>query len=248
MTKKIGKQKGEPASRGLGGSQGRLAPIDEALAGMAQGNVAAVLKEGRIRQAALELARSAFYLASFSIRKAEAEGQLPREIACREGCDPCCYNLVEVTAPEAVLLGDFVARNFSPAEQEALLARVAGALALMAGQSKTEIIKRRRELPCPLLREGRCSVYPVRPLVCRAMHAFDAGQCRRELAAGSLAGGDYYAHPHSITLSVASGLLAGCREAGLQPGPLNLTRALHDFFTQTEPVDRWLQGKQVFFP
>lgn len=31
--------------------------------------------------------------------------------------------------------------------------------------------------PCPLLRQGRCSVYAVRPLICRAWGAVESMQC-----------------------------------------------------------------------
>ena len=68
----------------------------------------------------------------------------------------------------------------------------------------------------------------------------------RELRTGSLAGSQYYAHRHEIALSVSAGLKEGCRAAGLQSGPLNLTRALHDFFTQENMVERWINGEEVF--
>ena len=104
----------------------------------------------------------------------------------------------------------------------------------------------RAELPCPLLRDRRCSVYPVRPLVCRAMHAIDRERCAAELSAGSLAGSTYYSHRHEIAVSVSAGLRKGCRAAGLQSGALNLAQALHDFFTQENPVERWINGEEVF--
>src|SRR5690606_35956243 len=32
-------------------------------------------------------------------------------------------------------------------------------------------------LPCPLLEDERCSIYPVRPFVCRSVTSYDAGAC-----------------------------------------------------------------------
>ena len=68
----------------------------------------------------------------------------------------------------------------------------------------------------------------------------------RELRTGSLAGSQYYAHRHEIAVSVSAGLREGCKAAGLQSGTLNLTRALHDFFTQENAVERWINGEEVF--
>ena len=45
---------------------------------------------------------------------------------------------------------------------------------------------------------------------------------------------------------MSAGLREGCKAAGLQSGPLNLTRALHDFFTQENAVERWINGEEVF--
>jgi len=153
---------------------------------------------------------------------------------------------VELTPPEALLIGHHIAENFSEAEKETVLANLARNLARTAGKSPAAIAAMRAELPCPLLRERRCSVYPVRPLTCRAMHALNRERCAAELSAGSLAGSQYYAHRHDLAVSVSLGLREGCRAAGLQSGTLNLTRALNDFFTQGNPVEKWISGEEMF--
>ena len=151
-----------------------------------------------------------------------------------------------MTPPEALLIGHFVARNFSRDEQDGLKARVARSLHLKAGKGKKKLARLRDQLPCPLLMEGRCSIYPVRPLVCRAMHTFNAEACEQELLGGKLGPGEYYAHRYEFVWSISSGLQNGCREIGCQTGILDLTRALHDFFSQENPVDKWINGEEVF--
>jgi len=244
------RKKTQKGRRPKGATQGSrpAARVNPGIAAGAKDNVVEIIGQGRVPHRALEIAVSAFFLADHLTRRFEGGQDLPQPIACREDCDACCYNRVELAPPEALVIGHHIAGIFSEAEKEAVLANLAQNLARTHGKSPAAVAGMRAELPCPLLRDRRCSVYPVRPLVCRAMHALDRERCAAELSAGSLAGSTYYAHRHEIAISVSAGLMEGCREAGLQSGPLNLAQALHDFFTQENPVERWINGEEVFGP
>jgi Fe-S-cluster containining protein len=232
--------------KGATPDSGPGARVNPGIAAAAQGNVVEIIGQGRVPERALELAFSAYFLADHLTRRFEAEQDLPQPVACREECDACCYNRVELTPPEALIIAHHIAGNFSAAEKEAVLANLARNLARTQGQDPAAVAGMRAELPCPLLRDRRCSVYPVRPLVCRAMHGLDRERCAGELSTGSLAASTYYAHRHEIALSVSTGVREGCRAAGLQSGALNLAQALDDFFSQGNPVERWINGEEVF--
>jgi Fe-S-cluster containining protein len=230
----------------LFGKQQHLYFINQDLADRVKALVVGTLSCARYEAAALELASQALSLADQLISYFESENQLPHPIACREGCSFCCFNQVEVTPLEALRLGHFVTQNFSTEDQDALMARVTRSVRLKAGKSKQEIGHLRHQFPCPLLLDGRCSIYPVRPLVCRAMHTFDAGACQEELLGGKLGPGEYYAHRYEFVWSISSGLQNGCREVGCQTGILDLVLALQGFFTQENPVEKWVSGEEVF--
>jgi Fe-S-cluster containining protein len=220
--------------------------IDQELADKVKALVAGTLSGGRHEAAVLALASQAVNLADQLIDYFEAANSLPHPIACRAGCNFCCFNQVEVTLPEALLIGNYVAQNFSWEARDGLLRRVGRALTLKAGKSKHKIARLRPKLPCPLLQEGKCSVYGVRPLVCRAMHALAAGSCEAELRQGKLGPAEFYAHRYEFVWSISAGLQNGCREAGCQTGVLDLDLALQDFFSQEQAGERWLAGEQVF--
>jgi len=222
------------------------ARVNPGITAAAQDNVESIVGQGRVPERALEIALSGYFLADHLTRRFEAEAELPQPVACQAGCDSCCYNQVELTPPEALLIGHHIAHHFSEAEKDLLLAHVARILEIIKAMGQAESAARRREIPCPLLQNHTCLVYPARPLVCRAMHGLDREGCIRELRTGSLAGSQYYAHRHEIAMSVSAGLREGCRTAGLQAVPLNLTRALNDFFTQENAVVRWINGEEVF--
>jgi Fe-S-cluster containining protein len=207
-----------------------------------------IVSGGRTAAQALDLAQAAIIWAEQLVARFEAENRLPQALACQPGCHFCCHNQVELTPPEALLLGHYVEKNFSDEEKQALAASLERSVKIRAGKNKQESAHLRRELPCPLLKDRRCAVYPVRPLVCRAMHAFDAGHCEAALNSPDLIRDEYYAHRQVFTMSVVQGLRDACQKMGCQSGSLDLARALRDFFSQPRPSDRWIRGEKVFGP
>jgi len=219
--------------------------IDEEIAGAVRN---AVIDTAAIpgMEPILEMAGNALAGAEQLVERFEAAQALPRAVVCQEGCAFCCFNQVELTPPEAILIGRHVSGNFPEPEKAALRERIAASLALKSGKSKRQLAAMRQELPCPLLRAGRCAVYPVRPLVCRAMHSLDRATCELDFHSRKAVRVEYYLHRYELTLSVTAGLKDGCRALGRQDDFLDLTRALADFFGQERPIERWLQGEKVF--
>jgi Fe-S-cluster containining protein len=230
----------------LYGRQQHLYFINPELADRVKALATGTLSAGRNQEAVLALASEAFRLADGLIDYFESENELPHAIACREGCNFCCFNQVEVTPPEALLIGRYLAQNFSQAEKDDLLRRVSRSLNLKDGKSKKKIARMRQKLPCALLLDGRCSIYGVRPLVCRAMHAFAAGACEEELLKGTLGPGEFYAHRYEFIWSISSGLQTGGREVGCQTGVVDLDLAIKEVLTQENPAARWVIGENVF--
>lgn len=223
-----------------------LPTVNKALVAMVRANVRAVLAGGKTPEQALELAASALAWADQLVERFEAENPLPRPLVCQAGCYYCCHNQVELTPPEALLLGHYVEEHFSGAEKADLKVKVAGVLKIKAGKNKAEIARIRQELPCPLLREARCAVYPLRPLLCRAMHSLEAGECEASLKRQDLADSAFYPHRYEIIRSISQGLREGSASLGCQSGALDLAAALHDFFREPDPIKRWIKGEKVF--
>ena len=245
MKKSNTKKKKRPKNRVSPGPKRQPDPRYAAISQKERETVMEIIQAGRTAEKALEVGLSAQIWTEHSLRQFDWN-DLPRPIACTPGCDHCCYNQVEVTPPEALVIGHFLERQLPPEERERLLARAQNWLAATAGKNKEEIARLRRELPCPLLTAQRCSAYPVRPLVCRAMHSLDAGQCEASLRAGDLTSGAYYAERHELVLAIVQGLRAGCQVFDCQSGPLNLAQALLDYFQQPESRERWIRGEAVF--
>jgi Fe-S-cluster containining protein len=98
-------------------------------------------------------------------------------LACKAGCSWCCYFSVDVRAVEVVRILEFIAQNFSADEQKRLIEEVTANAAAFGELDEME--RMRRNVKCPFLVAGRCSIYAARPQTCRNYHATDARGCQQ---------------------------------------------------------------------
>jgi Fe-S-cluster containining protein len=209
--------------------------INEGLAALVKQNVLAIFESRPGVAGALEAVRQAHGWADSLISRFEAENALPRPLACRPGCDSCCYNQIEASPLEALAVSHFI-KELSGSEQARLTEGINASVQQRSGRTKAEIARSRRQFPCPFLNQGLCSIYSVRPLLCRAMHSLDAENCRKSLLAESLLPDEYYLHRYEIVLSINQGLSEGCREAGCRTAALDLAEAVGLFLQDPHAI------------
>jgi Fe-S-cluster containining protein len=98
-------------------------------------------------------------------------------LACRAGCSWCCYFTVDVRAAEVFRILDFVEQSFTPEEKVRVYAEVRANSAMLRQLGEGERVT--RNVKCPFLNEGRCTVYAARPQSCRNYHATSVAGCRQ---------------------------------------------------------------------
>jgi Fe-S-cluster containining protein len=149
--------------------------------------------------------------------------------ACHEGCDACCYQRVALTGPEVIVIAVRISEARCAQEVKALIDRLAAPLR-----------KPIRE-PCPLLYEGRCTVYEFRPLRCQGHSSVDARSCNRL---------DHLVWlPQEQSFRAASGGIAlGAARCGVGSGTYELKRALLIALTEKDVEARYLNGDGLFTP
>jgi Fe-S-cluster containining protein len=98
-------------------------------------------------------------------------------LACKAGCTWCCYFTVDVRPAEVFTILDFVERSFTPDEKARVHAEVRANGAALRKLGEDERVT--RNVKCPFLNEGRCTVYAVRPQSCRNYHATSVAGCRQ---------------------------------------------------------------------
>jgi hypothetical protein len=105
------------------------------------------------------------------IAASESTGPIPE---CKPGCTYCCSARVEVSDPEAL----YIARHIQqmPAKDKLpLLERLRIQAAERRdgyGEGENPVLK-----PCAFLHAGLCSIYSIRPAVCRKAHSLSASAC-----------------------------------------------------------------------
>lgn len=98
-------------------------------------------------------------------------------LACRAGCTWCCYFTVDVRAVEVFRILGFVEQSFTPEEKARVYAEVRANSAALRKLSEGERVT--RNVKCPFLNAGRCTVYEARPQSCRNYHATSVAGCRQ---------------------------------------------------------------------
>ena len=98
-------------------------------------------------------------------------------LACRAGCTWCCYFTVDVRAAEVFSILDFVEQSFTPEDKARVFAEVHANSVALRKLGEDERVT--RNLKCPFLNEGRCTVYAARPQSCRNYHATDVAGCQQ---------------------------------------------------------------------
>jgi hypothetical protein len=168
-----------------------------------------------------------------------------QSIACKTGCNYCCYLLVTVAAPEVLTVLGYIVEKFSQAEIEALKQRVEATDEITHGLSGHG--RHYSKLPCPLLVGGKCSVYEVRPLVCRGYTSYSWTACADSLLHPRTSKSVPIDWGRRNTFGVAQdGMITALHELGFEKQPLELIAALKIALKEPDIAERWLGGEAVF--
>jgi Fe-S-cluster containining protein len=156
--------------------------------------------------------------------------------ACAPGCDFCCYLPVDVLTPEAYRITAYLEQTRSPEELATLVYRLGA-----QGQHDFGI------RPCVFLANGRCSIYAVRPMVCRGYNSLSKESC------------EAYHHDASVDLkgtkdraagrlaeAMEDGVIAGLEALGLDAQWYELPSAVLRALETTDGAARWARGETVF--
>ena len=98
-------------------------------------------------------------------------------LACRAGCTWCCYFTVDVRAAEVFRIIDVVESSFTPEEKTRVYSEVHVNSAAFGMLGEGERVT--RNVKCPFLNEGRCTIYLARPQSCRNYHATNVAGCQQ---------------------------------------------------------------------
>lgn len=106
-------------------------------------------------------------------------------LACAAGCGGCCRVNVSVLEPESINIARYLKHTLSDEERENLLVAMKKMVHAISDVDEEERIAMRKN--CIFLSDqGDCTIYPVRPLLCRSITSTSATDCRDSLAMQAL--------------------------------------------------------------
>jgi hypothetical protein len=195
-----------------------------------------ILNEGKTPEKVDELATGA--LVYSQVLTLALLDKLPpdKPLACREGCHWCCSLEVAVTPPELFHIARLLRERLYEAEIAALVTSIDGVLAERQDGKRPY---------CALLKDGRCSVYKDRPLMCQGWNSHDAGACEQYAVTGR-GGTPVYLPQRDAAVSVVQGVLQGLSRVGLSGKNLELMSALKRALESPDLEERYLAGEKVF--
>jgi Fe-S-cluster containining protein len=184
------------------------------------------------KDAALDLVRQVHNDLTAAIEALPSKAQH----ACAPGCDFCCYLPVDVLAPEAFRITAHLEQTCSPEALSTLVYRLGA-----QGQHGFGI------RPCVFLANGRCSIYEVRPMVCRGYNSLSKERC------------EAYHHDASVNLkgtkdrvagllaeAIEDVVIAGLEALGLDAQWYELPSAVLRALETTDGPAQWARGEAVF--
>ncbi len=198
------------------------------------------LKQGIRLQAAVSAAADVAQFADEALAIVQEEYR-PR-LHCQEGCHYCCCKPgVLASIPELLRILALIHSTFSEADVLALRERAKRYGEQVAGRNFNELVD--ESVPCPLLVDGRCSVYEVRPLVCRGYNSTDVDACRKAHS-DRTARVPIFAMLKDVTDGATVGAAQSLKAAGFNDSLIDLGTALQlalpggEAFSQTIMEDR----------
>jgi Fe-S-cluster containining protein len=200
----------------------------------------AALVRGRTPAAVYEAVDDAVSLARAFMRSGATA---PASLGCKRGCAHCCHRRVGTSPPVVLRIAAALREGSSKAEFADALARVRAVDEKTHGAAGTRSAGPPRA--CPFLVEGACSIYAIRPFVCRAWNSVDPEACRRapgeesvEMRLDLL--------QRTTFAGIERGLQLAFQSSGLDAADLQFTAAIRVAMVTPDACERWLAGEAIF--
>lgn len=178
-------------------------------------------------------------------RLSAAVAEAPEKLACADGCAYCCHFEVEARPFEVLEIVGYVSKKFSPAQLKQTIERASQNTAAWrkASESERALLKP----PCPFLVNNSCSIYPVRPAVCRNYHATDGENCKAyfEDPTGR-SPNTYISEVFNVGHGSSQGFKNAVESLGLDTNGYNLASAFLEAMTNPAIAKRFASGKKTF--
>jgi hypothetical protein len=180
-----------------------------------------------------------------SVRRRALAGEVPM-VACAKGCWHCCAQMVAATIPEVLSIAEQIREHWTDEQKASLLDRIDEYARLTANYHANPTAVKPRPV-CPLLLDAACSVWSIRPFVCRGINSTDVEACirKRQDPINDPPVPHYVAQTFAAMYS-RTGMRSALRKHGLDNQLYELMPALRIALGNPDAALRYLRGEPLF--
>ncbi len=193
-----------------------------------------------------QLVQKAQLLTDSIIRDTVEYGPINHHPVCAEGCNACCHLHVVAHPMEVIAVAEHLHRTTTREELGEIQQRINQHIDQTNGQNAEA--RRSIRPACPLLKDGRCEIYSVRPIACRGWNSLDRNICDADLADPSLkAATPVNLGQYVMAGRVAEGLAAASFSLSLESHAIDFVRGLRIALEDPELSARLWRGRGDVF-
>ena len=171
---------------------------------------------------------------------------IEQAVQCQQGCSYCCHFRVDVSANEVFAIVEHVHSTYTADQLEKLVEKATH------NKSKLTMLTQAKRIvtniACPLLEDNVCSIYAMRPSMCRKMHSTQVEACQNSYDNPEDQKIENAEHPvlSAITMTMLTAAREGFSAQGLDKTIYDLNEVLIDALSDSKYKKRWLNGKKTF--
>ncbi len=167
-------------------------------------------------------------------------------IQCKKGCSYCCYFRVDVSANEVFAISEHMKTTFSSKQLELHLKKAKNTKKEVSMLSQSKRVS--TNVACPLLIDNTCSIYAIRPAMCRKIHSTNVDACKQSYDNPEDTTIENAEHPvlAAITTTMLTAARDGFKSRKLDDVVYDLSEVLILALEDSKYKKRWLNGKKAF--
>lgn len=168
-------------------------------------------------------------------------------IACQPGCSYCCHSHVYILPLEALLIYSYITSHLNRESLSLLKETIAQNLRVTKDKAQKKPVYLKDRTPCIFLNDHKCTIYPVRPFICRAWNSVNRDDCISAFNSRDPKAEIDSSPERHFVFRTARNLIRGLSiDHGLESVPATIPQSMLVCLSHNDPQSAWSSGQRIF--